>query len=283
MPPCCHSTAGWLRVAELGQGAAEVLSRPASGRVVAVFRRAAYLRFPLGMVALTSMQVPSGPIHLRSRLPIDRLRPGDPVGSRDGCLSCAGDVLPLGGIPVWSGPLPDAVAAGPAAGVLGPCGGRSALLAPTFARRLRSAARSVGDGDVEGASRFLGGLGPGLTPSGDDALAGILLAARVRWTSTEEERLVGIAAGVATHDLARAFLVWAARGQSILPVHRCLTALAAGDVDAARAACTALAAYGHTSGADLALGLLLGLVLLPADGYGDGRAGPPPPVDQRTR
>ncbi|MDQ1426756.1 MAG: hypothetical protein QOK39_232, partial [Acidimicrobiaceae bacterium] len=95
-----------------------------------------------------------------------------------------------------------------------------------------------------------GGLGPGLTPSGDDTLAGILLAARLRRPEAEDH-LVALAKTVATHEISRAFLLWAARGQSIEPVHRLL----AGDATAARD----LAAFGHTSGADLALGLRYGL------------------------
>jgi hypothetical protein len=255
---------------DLGVGAAKVLSRPAVGQVVAGFRRAAYVRFPQGIVALSSLQVPSGPLHLRSRLPIDRLRAGSRVDAREGCIRCAGGALPLAGLPVWAARIPDVHTlqrtTDLAAEVLQPAASRSALLGSLFTGRLRSAESAVEDGDLEGAAEELGGLGPGLTPSGDDALAGILVAARVRWTSTAEARLTDIAAGVKTHDISRAFLHWAARGQSIRPLHQCLIALATGDRRAAEVAVRALAAYGHTSGADLSLGLRLGLVVLPAQG-----------------
>jgi hypothetical protein len=161
-----------------------------------------------------------------------------------------------------------------AAGVVAGCAARSALPGPAFAGRLRTAVRTVEQGDLEAAGHLLGGLGPGLTPSGDDALAGILLAARFRWGSGAQEPLMRIAAAVRTHDIARAFLLWAARGQSIRPLHRCVTALASGDRVAAAAAVGALAAYGHHSGADLGLGLLLGLVSLPSSGELPAGRGP---------
>jgi hypothetical protein len=263
---------GDLGSGDLGTGAAEVLSRPGVGKVVAGFRRAAYVRFPAGIVALSSMQVPSGPLHLRSRLPIDGLRDGDRVEVRveagEGSIRCAAGALRLAELPVWAASLPDVDAleraTDAAAEVLDPAAGRSALLWPSYAGRLRSAVRAVEDGDLDQAAGRLGGLGPGLTPSGDDALAGILVAARMRWTSTAEARLTDLAAGVRTHEISCAFLHWAARGQSIRPLHQCVTALAAGDRHRAEAAVGALAAYGHTSGADLSLGLLLGLVVLPA-------------------
>ncbi len=70
---------------------------------------------------------------------------------------------------------------------------------------------------------------------------------------------MAVADGVRTTSVARAFLHWAARGQSIEPVHDLLAALAAGDWDAAAADIGVLGGLGHTSGADLAYGLRLGL------------------------
>jgi hypothetical protein len=124
---------------------------------------------------------------------------------------------------------------------------QSALLAePLRARWEEASARH----DLASVGRLLGGLGPGLTPSGDDALAGIFLATRLRGPETERH-LVDLATRVDTHEISRAFLTWAARGHSIEPVHRLL----AGDGSAA----ADLLAVGHTSGADLALGLQWGL------------------------
>ncbi|MBW0119290.1 hypothetical protein, partial [Pseudonocardia abyssalis] len=63
---------------DVGLGVREVLDAPAVGTVVGVHRVAAYLRFPAGLVALTSGLAPRGPLHLRvAVLPV--LRVGEPV------------------------------------------------------------------------------------------------------------------------------------------------------------------------------------------------------------
>lgn len=64
---------------------------------------------------------------------------------------------------------------------------------------------------------LLQGLGAGLTPSGDDVLAGILLF--WHWADPRSEMPAQVAAIADTCDLSRSFLSWAARGQSIKPIH----------------------------------------------------------------
>jgi hypothetical protein len=224
----------------IGVGALEVLQGGRSGQVVAAFRQAAYVRFPAGIIALTTTAVPSGPIYLRGAVRLCRLQKGERVVVGSEALR----------LPVWRGALPT-----------GPCdtsalrsvAAGSALLQSPLRARADAAHRAVAGGDLGEAAALLGGLGPGLTPSGDDALAGILLAARIRWTIAAEPYLVAIANQVNTHSISRQFLVWAARGQSIEPVHDVLMGVSA----------VALSAYGHTSGADLALGLVWGLADLP--------------------
>lgn len=224
----------------IGLGALDVLRFGRSGQVVAALRAAAYVRFPGGIIALTGLGVPLGPIYVRGLVDVSGLEKGSPVVLGEGVLQ----------LPVWRGALPSGhcetralkrVAAG------------SALFQTSLRSRAEAAHRAVEGGDLFEAARLLGGLGPGLTPSGDDALAGILLAARIRWTEVAESYLVSIAQQVRTHEISRQFLVWAARGQSIEPVHDCL----------AGGAADALLAFGHTSGADLALGLVWGLADLP--------------------
>ncbi|MDQ1393532.1 MAG: hypothetical protein QOF30_2509 [Acidimicrobiaceae bacterium] len=216
----------------MGLGAAEAIASSEAGTVIARFAKAAYVKFPGGVVALTSPSVPIGPLHLRSLFEFSHLAPGDRLVVPDDWRQVAA---------IWQPELPDrrfvqlpllAAAASP-----------SALLTEALVDRWQIAARQT---SLEAVCRVLGGLGPGLTPSGDDALAGMLLAARVRWPEAQA-RLVALAGAVDTHEIARAFLVWAARGQSVAPVHRLL----AGDPTAA----TDLMMFGHTSGADLALGL----------------------------
>jgi hypothetical protein len=234
--------------ANIGLGALEVVRASAGqvGRLIAVFSQAAYVRFRAGIVALTTTAVPSGPVHLRSDFPLRPLRQGQHIIAHDRWLQ----------LPVWRGDLPDDQPCDATA--LRPIASRSALLQPPLTERAGPARHAVGRGDLDQAAALLGGLGPGLTPSGDDALAGLLLAARIRWSERAEPYLVGVAMQVQTHEISRQFVLWAARGQTIEPVHRWLRA-------GGEKAAAALASYGHTSGADLALGLLWGLDELPPD------------------
>lgn len=219
-----------------GVGAVEALDSAPAAAVIATFAKAAYLRFPGGVVALTAPGVYRGPLHLSS--------PIDPLSLKVGATF----VVPhewRETLTVWRGGTPDLDAFD--VRQLVPIARHSALLTPQYRDRWRAASEQD---DLSAAARLLGGLGPGLTPSGDDALAGMFLATRLRWPDREDD-LVALARQVATHEISRAFLGWAARGQSIEPVHRLL----GGDV----AAGAELAACGQTSGADLALGLAMGL------------------------
>jgi hypothetical protein len=230
-------------VIELGLGAQEVLAAGATGTVAAAFSKAAYLRLPAGLVAVTTRAAPPGPIHARGDFPLDRLAAGD---SFTVDLSC---------ITVWQGTaLTPAVLAAGAGIALDALAGAppSALGDAAFEPRRTRAVQCVDRGDLDGAVDALAGLGPGLTPAGDDTLAGILLVLG----AYDRAAATAAADRARTNDIARAFLAWAARGQSIEPVHRLLAADGAGG--AARALADLLR-FGHSSGADLAFGLRLGL------------------------
>lgn len=105
------------------------------------------------------------------------------------------------------------------------------------------------------AARSLLGLGPGLTPAGDDCLVGWLAGA---WTAgadgrglVEAVRLDLVAAAAErTGPLSRAFLVAAVAGEAAEPLREFVLA-----PDDARL--TGLLALGATSGADLLAGYLL--------------------------
>ena len=180
----------------MGAGAAAAMSTSAAGSVIACFRQAAYVHFPGGIVALTSPSVPLGPLHVSSTFDFAQLTAGDPFAVPDHWRHDP---------EIWRGELPDAHAVAPQ--LLAAVARRSALLSEPLHRRWEAATR---ERDLAAVCRLLGGLGPGLTPSGDDALAGILLAARIRRPDAEEH-LVALADQVDTHEIARAFLLWAAR------------------------------------------------------------------------
>lgn len=228
---------------ELGLGAQEVLAAGATGTVAATFSKAAYLRLPTGLVALTTRDAPPGPIHARGDFPLHRLAAGESFTVDLSCVTVwQGTALTPAVLAAGAGVALDALAGAPA----------PALADPAFEPRRTRAVQCVDRGDLDGAVDALAGLGPGLTPAGDDTLAGILLV----FGAYDRAAAIAAADRARTNDIARAFLVWAARGQSIEPVHRLLTAGEAGE--AARAIADLLR-FGHSSGADLAFGLRLGL------------------------
>lgn len=58
---------------------------------------------------------------------------------------------------------------------------RSSLFSEPWAGATTGWTSAVAAGDLELLASLVGGVGPGLTPSGDDVLAGALLVARLLW------------------------------------------------------------------------------------------------------
>lgn len=117
-----------------------------------------------------------------------------------------------------------------------------------------------------GAVGTLVGLGPGLTPSGDDALCGALLTLRAAGSA----RLGSVRQAVddrldRTTSLSASLLRAAMEGYAVPCVVRLASALAAGDGAAAEAALPEVLAIGHSSGSDVVAGLLGALDALDAD------------------
>jgi hypothetical protein len=119
---------------------------------------------------------------------------------------------------------------------------------------------------VAGAARGLAGLGPGLTPSGDDLLAGFAAA----WTLVGQSlgldgaaraRVTAALVGGAEHGASPLGLAWlrhACRGELLEPMTRFVDILLAAETrDLVPAARDALA-VGSSSGTDWMAGFLLG-------------------------
>jgi hypothetical protein len=117
------------------------------------------------------------------------------------------------------------------------------------------------------AAEQLVGLGPGLTPSGDDVLAGLLVTLRHLGTATGTDRAVWLAdwlAATVTYDartrttpISATLLHCAARGEASPEVTGVLRGVAG--AQALEPALRRLHRLGHTSGADLAQGMAIGL------------------------
>ena len=103
-------------------------------------------------------------------------------------------------------------------------------------------------GDVAAAVARLAGRGDGLTPTGDDVLAGY---AGWRWAEGAPVALPGKRCA----PLGRAYLRCAERGELPEPAARVLEAIRAGDAQAAARRASGLAGWGATSGAALLWGM----------------------------
>jgi hypothetical protein len=289
-----------------GCGGAAALPGADAGRVVAVFSRAVYLSLPGGMIALVGPDAEPGPLHAHvTRLPAVAV--GDPVWTAGGRLYISGRPVP-GRPDTWRPPpLPDpgradaiartlhrvldhepqldlaeSDALAPLARAPGPKEAPPSLVPPVAALPALLSPGDAGPGaepdalaplaagrwTLDGAAAALAGRGAGLTPAGDDVLAGLFLVARMRLGRPAEPRLVALAGRCRTHDISRAFLVEAARGRSVAALHDLIGAGADGDLAAARRARTRLARVGHTSGLDLAYGVLAGCAAAAARGRG---------------
>lgn len=124
--------------------------------------------------------------------------------------------------------------------------------------RFLDALRDGSQRELRGAVKRIAGCGYGLTPSGDDFIAGALLALRLL------NALAGVGARIAraaktSNALSAHFIELAAAGRAPADVKQLATALSSGrPADVSRAA-RRVFKLGETSGADLCTGLALTL------------------------
>ena len=112
----------------------------------------------------------------------------------------------------------------------------------------------------------LAGLGPGLTPSGDDFIVGYLASLTSRCQLERGlrpflNRLTGPLARLAgaSNPISRQFILNAVEGEFAEGLTQLVAAIAAPDRQLAREAAERVASMGHSSGCDSLLGLLFGL------------------------
>lgn len=253
-----------VRTITVGSHAAIALRRPIGPwRVIASFPRAVYIGAENEVIVFTSWDVPPGPIHATTSAIRVETEPGSPVEVAHGLIEMHGLRVELADAEPWVGRLPQPAQlrdAGPTLIVaLEPHVRASALTSPPFANRLSRLAEAAEQLDLDAVAGALLGLGPGLTPAGDDALAGFLVTSVAMgrlpassWQVRRDDRHL-------TNPISLAYIHRAAEGQAIAPVHDVLTAATTGDARICEAACRELTRVGGTSGADIALGLLLAL------------------------
>jgi len=277
----------------IGRPAHLLLQRRAfAAHVLAVFERACGLLTPDGeVVALVTPAAGDGPLNVvLERSAVVRPGPSFPSGFLDEALGLAPGLpaavdgshlrvgrlqVGLGTAVVWeprpnwealrscreaiSGRLP--LTRTPLGAGRGPAKGAGAALASILASAFRDALGSLRAGWAGDAERLreaaagLSGLGGGLTPSGDDFLAGVMIGAWLAHPSPDAFcRVLVEAAAPRTTVLSAAFLRAAARGECSAAWQRLLAALAEGE-GVAEAAQSVLA-QGASSGADTLAGFL---------------------------
>lgn len=269
MPSLRALAVGWRAHAALGRS---------GGRAVVLARLSGSLYLRAGG-EIVWLGLADAPLHARAVLVADL-----PAGAAGARLSLDPD-----GPTPWRPPLPwvgappvDALVSAcrrlrAGAAALGPPAGLGVLLAGAVpqapldraAPHVRALALACGQGDAEGAARAavpLLGLGPGLTPAGDDLVGGaffgrVLLA---RGTAGAEAwaraagRVRAHAAG-RTHPVSEALLGDLLGGEGPAPLHALLAGLAAPGARGVGDLAQGVVRLGHSSGWDLLAGLLAGL------------------------
>ena len=122
-------------------------------------------------------------------------------------------------------------------------------------------ARALGREPLEAVLPRLAGRGPGLTPAGDDALLGYVLARRALLGAGARPAAACVLriARARSGGLSLALLRQAARGEAAEPAAAMRDALLRADGAALGAAVRRLAGYGRTTGRAILTGLIAGL------------------------
>ena len=220
----------------LGPGAARALAAGRGGTVELALDGGGYVRFgDDGWLLLAPERAPLGPLSVLVR-GLPPLRPGAPV-------THSGDALEVGELRIDLRRARTVVVREPAPLLDGWRAALGAALAACLSppEALEAAWRSEG---LAG----LAGLGPGLTPAGDDVMAGY-----AAWRHAD-----GAPVSLASErcsPLGRAYLRCAERGELPDVAARALTAIRAGDLRLAAQRARALGSWGATSGSAMLWGM----------------------------
>ena len=248
-----HGTAaaGPVSAVSVGQAVLEAASDSFAGRVAGAFREGFYVSGPSEtLFAVVGPGCWPGPLHLVVAELAGLPGRHDQVSVSTGTLRAGQLTIRIGGCAPWAPSLPERLRSGlPAWRDLAACP------APELVAVWGAVTRDLRGGDLPAAFRRLQGRGTGLTPSGDDVLAGILLVGAI--DPSRRRALTELARSARTSRLSGAFLRWAAAGQSIQPAHALLDAAASDDQAGMRRAAASLAGVGATSGRALVSGIAL--------------------------
>lgn len=283
--PMTSSNSGAVSVVLLGEAARRVLAEGMGGRVMAVFRRGFYVADDAGGLACVGpVSFGPGPLHALCDLAADCDWQGRGLTAGTGA-SVENGILRVGGrwrfslrrADRWRPPPPasgwtamdlqrglDSLAANSirwrGSAEETPAWSRSLFRATSDgAAALRRWLVSRLDGEesdapVPPAAASLIGLGPGLTPAGDDFLGGVLIALHALGREDVARRLAAWVlprAGIGTNAISAAHLAAAADGHGAAALHHAIAALCSGEC----ADLGTIDAIGHSSGWDALSGI----------------------------
>lgn len=280
-----------LRAAQIGCVAAQALREGASGTVRAVFERSFYLELNRQWICVGPRALGAGPLNLLCEpesLAVAMTR----FVAVDACVVCADRRLRLGpsleisltdaaawmpgppatwhkaalrrGLAAFAAELPDVL---PAAGLARLLGAANAALSSVAAaaqapagalRDLIRAAGGAGEIEAKPLAPLLG-LGPGLTPSGDDFLGGALIALHLLGLTPLRDAIWAALeplVATSTNEVSAAHLAAAAEGFGGAALHALLNDVIAARTEALPQRIAALAVVGHTSGWDALAGAI---------------------------
>lgn len=287
------------RISRIGQSAARILARPQRGKVTAVFDRSIYCALDKEYVCIGVESLGICPLNVVTSVPEGRawaslnFRAGMPVEIDHNHLRIGGNFsLKLNMAPIWWPPahadlhyqeLQKGLAAleEEAAGRI-PMDGLGRLMAPISAsttlpdKYLDFADQALNvlkdwlkkalcdppgnqDPDI-GAWQDLLGLGPGLTPSGDDLIGGMMLALH-RLGQVSVLRSLSSAVALVmddrTNPISAAHLKAAMEGMGSETVHLVMDSILSNDRTSFPAALARIEKVGHTSGWDTLTGVVV--------------------------
>lgn len=273
----------------VGRQVRRMMAAPRAGAVIASFRRSLYIRDDAGAIAcFGAAGLGAGPLNaLCEGWPDDAIAAGAPARWDDGTLHIGNRTFDCSAAMAWRPePVPPVHGLDAALAQLTaiatrtvPARGLGRVIAALTAEAPWAAddpfERAGGEGVISLAQWLaaprgdppptverLIGLGPGLTPSGDDALGGALIALRGCGCADLADRLAAWVlprAKTATSDISRAHLAAAAAGEGAAALHDTLAALARHDEDGLVAGLRRLDAIGHSSGWDALAGAVAAL------------------------
>lgn len=200
----------------------------------------------------------------------DWLSPGMPASVTPRAITLPSLTIHLTGAALWE-PCPDwsGAASTPLAPALAPlitwlplfslAQSPYAAAAQTAQATLQTGLRQADLAACCDGAKQLGGMGPGLTPAGDDFLLGVMAALWLIWSAPQARlfsQTIAAAAEPRTTSLSAAWLAAAAMGNVSIYWHQLLRALSPVQIEALQAAVDAMLSVGASSGADALAGFV---------------------------